>query len=361
MTDSRDRLDQAVIDEINIVRTTPAAYVPLLEAWLDRFVDYKTLELPSGERIATQEGQAVVREILWFLQSARPRKPVILSEKMSEVAQQLLDGLETEIAANISREASSPQDAILQFLIDDGRTRRDRRRNILNPDFKMAGVAGALQGSQEFAIAFSPEAMTFRKPVAQSVSPEELDALAQSLLVEINRVRTNPKSYIPILEAWRRRFVDDATLVLPSGRRDRTIEGISAVNGAINILNLLAPVQALTLSPGMSQSVREQVTDLGTTGEMGHQGSDESGVGDRLERYGTWQGRWAENLSDGKQTAEAIVAEWLIDDGVESRRDRNNLLDPEFQKAGVSCAPHSRYDSICAIVFASQYEEKNED
>jgi len=379
-------LGQTIVDEINAVRTNPAGYIPRLQAWLDRFVSYKTIQLPSGERIETKEGQAVVREILWFLQSARPRAAIALSEKMSGVAQQLFDRTEggdnsvmADIAVTLNRDFSSPQDIILQFLIDDGRTRRDRRRNILNPDFKIVGVAGDLEGQPGFAIAFAAEEMAIAEPVVRPAplklldsepatspgSPEGSDfdpnAVAQSLLLEINRVRANPKSYIPILEAWRQRFVDDATLVLPSGRRYRTREGISAVNGAINILNLLAPVPPLTLSSGMSQSVRDRVTDSGATGETGHQGSDESGASDRLERYGTWQGRWAENLSYGKQTAEAIVTEWLIDDGIEDRRDRNNLLDPAFQKAGVSCASHSRYDSTCAIVFASQYEEKNED
>lgn len=184
----------------------------------------------------------------------------------------------------------------------------------------------------------------------------QMTALEWQVLAEINLARTDPPGYARHIERQLRYF-DGSLLRLPGEVALRTTEGAKAVREAAAALRAQSPLPALAASRGLSRAARDHVEDQGPRGRLGHTGSDGSHMTDRIERYGTWDGSVAENISYGSTTARDVVIGLLVDDGVPSRGHRANILSAESRFAGVACGRHTTYGTMCVIDFAGEYRE----
>jgi uncharacterized protein YkwD len=186
--------------------------------------------------------------------------------------------------------------------------------------------------------------------------PAYLSALESKVLSELNLARSDPQLYADYLQEMRR-FFRGTRLERPGEIIIVTKEGAPAVEEAIAYLRSLRPLQALVPSPGMSLAAKVHARDQ-RGGAVGHTGSDGSQPPDRMNRYGAWRHKVAENIAYGGRSARGVIVQLIVDDGVPDRGHRMNIFDPEYSVVGVGCGPHARFGDMCVIDFAAGYVER---
>jgi uncharacterized protein YkwD len=148
-------------------------------------------------------------------------------------------------------------------------------------------------------------------PAARLAPVVYLSPLEKDVVQEINLARTQPKAYATFLEQlWpsytgsRGQRPGASTATTKQGKTTFvTAEGPKALEQAIAFLRSTPPLAPLEMSRGMSLGSKDHVKEQENTGVIGHQGRDGSRPGDRVNRYGLWQGTISENISYGIDSA----------------------------------------------------------
>ena len=188
-----------------------------------------------------------------------------------------------------------------------------------------------------------------------TANADYLNDLEREIIIEINRVRTDPAGYARMYLAPTRQYYNGQRFTYPGRPVLHTKEGVRALDECVKVLLKTKPVHALSPKKGLTLAARDHAADQSRTGSTGHTGSDYSTMGIRMNRYGTWNISAAENLFYGHWRARWIVTSLLLDDGVASRGHRKNILNPAFKFIGVAVGPHPVYKKMCVMDFAGAY------
>jgi uncharacterized protein YkwD len=160
-------LEQEILDEMNLARMEPQRYATFVE-------EYKTyykgnqLSIPGRSKaLMTFEGVAAVDEAINFLRAAKPLPPLTIHRGMCLAAKDHANDLalkgitghkgsdgsspnarldrygnwEGMVGENIVYEVSTARHIVIGLIIDDGTQNRGHRRNIFDPNHRVAGVS----------------------------------------------------------------------------------------------------------------------------------------------------------------------------------------------------------------------------
>ena len=194
-------------------------------------------------------------------------------------------------------------------------------------------------------IGFLITANAFPAAAQEKYSPRQV-------LAEINLARTEPLKFAGFLRDFRERFRGKVYTMPGSKALVRTSEGTAAVDEAIHFLSHQKPLPPLTWSDDLAAAAAELAREQARSGEIGHDSARGSGIRERANHQGIWMEWVGENISYGPYDPRSMVMHLLIDDGRLDRAHRKNQFDPVFGRAGVSCGPHPRFESVCVIDFS---------
>lgn len=182
--------------------------------------------------------------------------------------------------------------------------------------------------------------------------------ISYQVFQELNVLRRNPVQYTAKLRNHLSKFRGNL-IHNSSGPLIRTQEGPSAVQECIDCLLKTSPLPEFTWSSELALAAQDHCDDCGPAGVFGHTGANGSTMDDRISRHCNWEVTIGENISYGTDTAEDIVIQLMVDDGVPSRGHRINILKPSFRCVGIGFGPHSQMRTICTMDFAGGVSSKS--
>lgn len=187
---------------------------------------------------------------------------------------------------------------------------------------------------------------------AQS-APSDWNTVERDIIAEHSRVRQNPQSYIPILEAYLASM--DSAGNIPGGCGPRctlvTEEGQAAVEEAIAFLRSQPSVDPVEQSDEIA-SVAKSHAHSQRDGVIGHVDAQGNRAPQRLRQAGLEYSRAGENIDYGSTSAQAVLVSLIVDDGVADRGHRTNIFAPTWTAAGAGCGPHASIRTVCVINYA---------
>ena len=256
---------------------------------------------------------------------------------------------------------------IMQLLIDDGVSNRTSRNLLFDPRWNYTGIATCAHASRTMMTSIVYAANDFRfneyglaklaenpKAKVMPSAPQipmvgGLDREVVTKVFELqNQIRVNPRAFLDELKA------------MPG-----TAAVLEAVEAIENWNQTLSP---LAWNNGLFLAARDHCDDLGPRQLIGPFGTDKSSPYDRISRYGHTDFWRAENRAvthepsvapDAAEIARQVVMDLFIDANRGGRPQRQNLLNPNFQQAGVYTCDHgSSGQRFTVIDYAGKMEIK---
>ncbi len=178
-----------------------------------------------------------------------------------------------------------------------------------------------------------------------------LSQIDKAVVCEINKCRTNPSRYADeVLRPFMKLISSEGTFIDSEGFGVLTKEGVSAVEEAINALEIQVPLPMLRPRRSLCFASADHCNDQGQKGLVGHNGSDGSTPLSRVLRYNRGCKGCGENIDYGFKTGVEIVRSLIIDDGVPSRGHRKNIFH-DYHHLGTAFGPHAVFRYMCVIDF----------
>jgi uncharacterized protein YkwD len=112
-------------------------------------------------------------------------------------------------------------------------------------------------------------------------------------------------------------------------------------------------------SKSLHLAAREHAKDIGENGTTGHKSSNGADVKTRISKYAVNPTYFGENCSYGFKDPLEIIINLLVDDGIQGRPNRTNILNENFSHVGISIQPHSCYKVACVQLFGADIVDKN--
>ena len=180
---------------------------------------------------------------------------------------------------------------------------------------------------------------------------------AQRVAEEINKARTDPESYAKKINDSIQYFYKNL-LRLPHESGIETQEGPKGYKEAAEFLSKAQKLPALKIEPKLTEAAQEIAKEMGKFKEMDEMdGVDREAI---IKKYGYYKGKMRESTDFGSVKPELVVCSLLVDDGNESRSNRELIFNPEFTVVGTACQPHDDLGAINLIIFASNFTEGEE-
>jgi len=150
-----------------------------------------------------------------------------------------------------------------------------------------------------------------------------------------NLVRLDPKKFL--------------NTVVPKYVASRELKSSSYLSSLKRELKKTKKLPAFKLSDNLYGVANVHAVASGKKGTTGHQNYSK-----RFKKVIDEFGTNGENCDYGNGKAIDIFFSWLIDEGISNLGHRKNILDKEYNHAGVSIADHKKFDVNAVMAFGKK-------
>ena len=155
----------------------------------------------------------------------------------------------------------------------------------------------------------------------------------KQIIAELNKARLNPRDFA-----------------------EKNLTGQHSGSACYEKIRNMQPMPVLYPSKELSAAAKDHVNDIGKSGKQGSVGSDGSSWWQRIQRHGIWSGIAGESICYGHKNPSEVIVQLLLhskicDEQVET------LLNPKANFAGVAAGPHTVYQTMCVLTFATDIKE----
>lgn len=181
------------------------------------------------------------------------------------------------------------------------------------------------------------------------VETRDYNKLDQDLYIELNKAREEPKSLIPYLKKMEKNFNEKIFKDSKTGVETLTKEGIFAIKEAITYLSKLKQKKPLKKNLKIQKAAKTLTNYFKETSKSGHQKGQyslQNRFRKNLKKKG--KGTIGENISYENSEALKILINFIIDDGVQKRKNRLNLFNNNYTQIGISSNFHKEF-GICTV------------
>lgn len=156
------------------------------------------------------------------------------------------------------------------------------------------------------------------------------------MISEINKVRTNPSSYISKAQLYIKMCEKKLEMIQNGSLTTSTDynKHIDAAKELISILDTMTPVNALTTNIDMQSVTITHAVYLKSINRISHTNSNGETAVDRMKDINVKN--VTENIATDNGIASSAVILLLVDAEIESRGHRNNILDPNAKFISVT-------------------------
>lgn len=152
------------------------------------------------------------------------------------------------------------------------------------------------------------------------------------MIALVNQIRTNPKSFIPVIESY---IVSVKKLKSLGGtitnKRTGIVDGVVEGNALIAFLKIQKPVKALELSVILYPVTKSHANYLDSTKQVSHTGPNCQTLAQRTKSSGLLVG---ENVGTGI-TATDVMIQLLLDLSSSTKGHRTNIFNPKYTQLSV--------------------------
>lgn len=346
--------ENSMLAEINLMRSDPAAYVAKVENYLNDVKNDPTWT-NADKKAELEEGRNLIVELSKTpkLSQLKPNNGLYKAaishgkdlKKLSRIthvgsdgsqpfdrikkhAATMLDGSE-----NLVSGATDYLEGLMILLVDSNVPGKGHRKNLLNPKWESAAcyLAGEVDGlSGTWVQLFGTEsnknnALEEEKPPLEEGPADYsfMSADEKAMIEEINLMRSNPKGYIPYIEAYVEEFKKAGWDALT------TQDEVNTAKEVIAELKKLEPLSTLRPHQGLYDVATLHGKDLKQMGKIQHKGSDGSMPYNRVVNA-TELSDGNENIVGGATFVRESVITLLVDSGIPGRGHRKTLLEPKW-------------------------------
>ena len=179
----------------------------------------------------------------------------------------------------------------------------------------------------------------------KNVISSPYDNYSKYLLEQINKVRSDPQSFIGIIEDAKNNIIKDkhGRLIYNGKIKIALTDGEAAFNNAINFLKNLQPMEKLEYNPYITVELPKTENELKYKNDLSLKVENMLNNGISVKSY------WRDIIKD----PEISFLMMMVDDnGVKSGMRRKDLMDPKMKYIGISSIEING-NFVCYITLSS--------